>query len=133
MKQVHYMLSGGVQISASTETHNQALKIELLVFINQVGLAPSYKGNKHRNFEDFWNTITARLPSDRELDDKSKFDALGKAITCLQAGKLLVLIIGRLIYGLDVSLLEVTTAAYIILALLSYTFWFKKPYNIAIY
>lgn len=133
MKQIHYLLSGGVQISASTEDHNKALEIELLVIIDQVGLVPSYSGNKHQEFRKFWNTVIARLPSDSELDDKSKSDIVGKAITCLQAGKSLVLIIGRLIYGLEISLLEVTTAAYTILALLSYAFWYKKPYNIATY
>ena len=44
-----------------------------------------------------------------------------------------MLITGRLVYGLDVSLLEVTTAAYIALTLLAYLFWFKKPYNVATY
>lgn len=133
MKQVHYFLSGGVQISASTEHHNRALEVELLVFIDQVGLVPSISGNKHEKFQNFWNKVIARVPSDRELDDKSKSDVVDKAITFLQAGKSPVLIVGCLVYGLEISLLEVTTAAYIILALLSYTFWFKKPYNIATY
>ena len=133
MKQAHYILSGGVQISASTEHHDRVLEVELLIFINQVGLAPSYSGNKHSNFRDFWDTVIAKLPSDRDLDDKSKSDVVGKAITCLQVAKTLVLIIGRLVYGLDVSLLEVTTAAYIALTLLAYLFWFKKPYNVATY
>ncbi len=133
MKQVHYLLSGGVQISASTEHHHRVLEVELLVFINQVGLAPSHSSKKHPDFQEFWDTVIAKLPSDRDLDDKSKSDVVGKAITCLQAAKTLVLIIGRLIYRLDVSLLEVTTAAYIALTLLAYLSWFKKPYNVATY
>lgn len=133
VKQAHYLLSGGVQISASTKDHNKALEIELLVFINQVALAPSDGGKMHQKFHPFWDTVIAKIPSDRELDDKSKSDTVGKGITCVQAGKSLALIIGRLVYGLEISLLEVTTAAYIILALISYTFWFKKPYNIATY
>ena len=133
MKQVHYLLSGGMQISASTEHHDRVLEVELLVFINQVGLAPSHSSEKHPDFQKFWDTVIAKLPSDRDLDDKSKSDVVGKAITCLQVAKSLVLIIGRLIYGLDVSLLEVTTAAYIALTLLAYLFWFKKPYNVATY
>ena len=133
LKQVHYLLAGGVQISISTEEHDKILEIELLVFINQVGLAPFGSGSNHRHFRLFWNTVMGQLPSDRELDDKSKSDVIGKTITSLQAAKSLVLIIGRLVYGLDVSLLEVTTAAYIALALVSYTFWFKKPYNVATY
>lgn len=50
MKQVHYLLSGGVQISASTEHHDRVLEVELLVFINQVGLAPSHSSEKHPDF-----------------------------------------------------------------------------------
>lgn len=135
MKQAHYLLSGGVQISASTEHHDRVLEVELLVFINQVGLAPSpsHSSKRHQDFQEFWDTVIAKLPSDRDLDDKSKSDIVGKAITCLQAAKSLVLIIGRLIYGLNISLLEVTTASHIALTLLAYLFWFKKPYNITTY
>ena len=133
MKQVHYLLTGGVQISASTEHHDRVLEVELLVFINQVGLAPSHNCKKHPDFQVFWDTVIAKLPLDRDLDDKSKSDVVGKAITCLQVAKPLVLITGRLVYSLDVSLLEVTTAAYIALTLLAYLFWFKKPYNVATY
>ena len=133
MKQVHYLLAGGLQINASSEHHNRAVEIEFLVFVDQVGLAPSYSCKRHPKFYEFWNAVIASLPSDEALDDKSKSDLVGKAFTCIQAGKSLVLIFGRLIYGLEVSLLEVTTAAYIVMALISYVFWFKKPYNIATY
>lgn len=45
-------------------------------------------------------------------------------MTSLEADKSLVIIIGRLIYGLDISLLEITTAAYIASVILPYAFWF---------
>lgn len=83
MKQVHYLLSGGVQISASTEHHDRVLEVELLVFINQFGLAPSHSSKRHPDFQEFWDTVIAKLLPDRDLDDKSKSDIVGKAITCL--------------------------------------------------
>ena len=42
LKQIHYLLSGDMQISISTEEHNQALEIELLMFIEHERLAPSH-------------------------------------------------------------------------------------------
>lgn len=81
----------------------------------------------------FWWSIVSNLPCDRELDDKSKSSPVAKVITCLQAGKTLVLILNRLAQRLEVSLLEVATVAYIVVTVLSYIFWFSKPYDIQLH
>ncbi|KAK4113185.1 hypothetical protein N656DRAFT_752331 [Canariomyces notabilis] len=52
--------------------------------------------------------------SDEELWDKSKQDTLTKAITCLQAGYLVLQCIGRAIQGLDVTTLELSTVAIVV-------------------
>lgn len=43
MKQIHCLPSGGGQISSSTEDHKKALKIELLVFVDQVKMSRCFK------------------------------------------------------------------------------------------
>lgn len=58
---------------------------------------------------------------------------IGKMITCMQTGKALVLVIGRLVQHFDISLPEAVTIPCITLTLLSCGFWFRKPYEIAVH
>lgn len=134
LKQIHLIMSGGLQVSASTEEHSRSLELEFLILIEREGLTPDrYRKARHPHFQEFWDSVSSCLPSDREIDDRSKSDILGKVVTCFQALNVLALIIGRLIKQLDVSLLEIATSSYIALALISYIFWIRKPYNLATY
>ena len=65
-----------------------------------------------------------------DIDAASHIDILSKLVTCTQAGWTGIQIIARLVEGLDVSLIEVITAGFILTAIISYWNWLKKPYNI---
>ena len=64
------------------------------------------------------------------IDAASHIDILSKLVTCTQAGWTGIQIIARLVERLDVSLLEIITAGFILTAIVSYVNWLKKPYNI---
>ena len=95
--------------------------------------APTFKSDCKRL------TLTARgvaLLADCELlpdierkflDDKSKSDGLSKFIACVQAAWLIVQVIGRLILGLQVTLLEINTLGHVLCALVIYVLWWHKP------
>jgi hypothetical protein len=61
------------------------------------------------------------------IKDKSKADALTKTLVCLQAGWMIVQIVGRLTTYKPVTLLEVNTLGHIFCAFVVYVSWWKKP------
>lgn len=65
-----------------------------------------------------------------DITDKSKADSLAKTLACLQAGWMVVQVIGRAVLGLHVTLLEVNTLGHVICALLTYLLWWNKPRQI---
>lgn len=64
------------------------------------------------------------------LQNPGKANAIGKAITCVQAIWFCSQCIARLSGSLAVSLLELNTFAHCISALLIYIFWWDKPYDV---
>jgi hypothetical protein len=64
------------------------------------------------------------------IKDKSKADALGKILVCLQAGYMIFQVIGRLAARLPITLLEVNTLGHVLCALTMYAFWFRKPLGV---
>ena len=66
----------------------------------------------------------------RDIEDKSKADAVTKILSCLQAAWLMLQIIGRVKQALPVTELETNTLAHVICAFLIYVLWFRKPYRI---
>lgn len=60
-------------------------------------------------------------------DDRSKTNMIGKIITCMKTGKVLVLVIGRLVQHFDISLLEAVTIACITLTYSPVVFGFASP------
>ena len=64
------------------------------------------------------------------LKDKSKSDGLSKLIACVQAAWLIVQVVGRLVLGLQVSLLEINTLGHVFCALLIYVLWWHKPQGV---
>lgn len=76
-----------------------------------------------------YRTIHRALPSDEDIGDMSKLDTLGRLITCAQATWFAVTIVGRLTSHIGISMLEVTTMAYVLLAMVSYAAWWSKPYD----
>ena len=65
-----------------------------------------------------------------DIDDKSKADWLAKLLAVLQMGRFLFGAISRLAAHFPISPLESVTCAYVLCTLLTYVFWFHKPYNV---
>ncbi|KAG7087609.1 hypothetical protein E1B28_013558 [Marasmius oreades] len=79
-----------------------------------------------KNFRDF------KFPSisEREIQDRSKGDALSKALIFLHTSWFLLQVLARPISGLPVTELELVMVAVASLNILAYGFWFKKPLNV---
>ncbi|KAK0616985.1 hypothetical protein B0T14DRAFT_498097 [Immersiella caudata] len=80
-------------------------------------------------------TVLARsgmLPdiSKESITDKSKADALAKALVITQASWLILQCIMRFANGLHVTALELNTLAHAVCALLIYALWWHKPLDI---
>jgi hypothetical protein len=71
------------------------------------------------------------FPTVEEIEDKSKADVLGKAVTCFQILWFLTQSIARYPSHLQISPLELATVSYITMAIIAYIFWWKKPYAVA--
>ena len=70
-------------------------------------------------------------PDDELIDAHARSDWLGKSVTVAQALWTVAQISSRAAEQLDISLLEFMTVGYLTVALISYVFWFPKPYNLA--
>lgn len=66
----------------------------------------------------------------QSIKDRSKADTFTKSIAGLQAGYLVVQLIGRLASGLFITLLEINAFGHALCALIIFWFWLKKPYDI---
>lgn len=64
------------------------------------------------------------------IADKSKADPPGKIVLSIQAGYLIIQVIGRLIASLPVTILELNTLGHVLCAPTMYAFWFHKPLGI---
>ncbi|KAL4261375.1 hypothetical protein AB1N83_008264 [Pleurotus pulmonarius] len=65
-----------------------------------------------------------------EIDDKSKGDALAKAIVVIQTSYFLIQLLARVARRLTITKLEIMTLAYALLCGMLYAFWWHKPYNV---
>ncbi|KAK3313239.1 hypothetical protein B0H66DRAFT_578353 [Apodospora peruviana] len=79
-------------------------------------------------------SFLGRLPQIQEsqIEDKSKADWMAKAIICMQAGWMVVQVLGRAIKQMPVSLLEVNTCGHVACALAIYLLWWSKPLDIQV-
>ena len=62
----------------------------------------------------------------------SKADSLTKMITCFQALWFVTQVVSRLVENRAVTLLEVSTCAYVFSAFITYLCWWKKPQNCSV-
>lgn len=60
----------------------------------------------------------------------SKTDSLTKIIACIQALWFAAQIMSRLVEGRAITLLEVSTCAYVLCTFVGYAAWWKKPQNV---
>lgn len=91
---------------------------------------------------ELFGTITSRgiallarcghLPIIQQEDivDKSKSDGIAKSVACLQAGWMIVQILGRVALNLPVTLLEINTLGHILCDFIIYVLWWHKPQTI---
>jgi hypothetical protein len=92
---------------------------------------PSFRVNsKHTHWLVCQDYIDFPAFTDEELWDKSKQDTLTKAITCLQAGYLVLQCIGRAVRGLDVTRLELSTVAIVVCSIMTSICWLRKPHDV---
>lgn len=68
--------------------------------------------------------------SEKDIEDKSKSDSLGKLITCWQAAYFAIQCVVRLASGLDATLLELNVFGHAICALIIYAIWWKKSKDV---
>lgn len=68
-----------------------------------------------------------KLISEEQVNSSAKSDALTKLITCMQALWFATQVISRLCQYHTVTLLEVSTLAYVFCAVTAYAAWWKKP------
>ena len=68
--------------------------------------------------------------SEAQITDRSRADALSKALVCTQAAYVLVQVLARLRAALPVTLLEINTVCHIVCAFAMYSFWFHKPLDV---
>jgi len=74
--------------------------------------------------------IRARLPSDEEIEARSKSNLLTKCLTVSQILWFTTQATARHFQHKDVSLLEVSILAYICLAIITYAFYLRKPQDV---
>jgi len=79
-------------------------------------------------------SFLGRLPRIEESDirDKSKADWMAKSIICLQAGWMVVQVLGRAIKGMPISMLEINTCGHVACALVMYLLWWSKPLDVEV-
>jgi hypothetical protein len=120
--QSFYALMGGFAFS----THDLPPEKKFLPCAREVAIL-QLKGLKYVAEHD--PSIIPDL-SKEEILDKSKAGGLEKAMICAQAVWFLIQLIARIGQGLPICLLEISTAAHAICALLIYILWWDKPMRI---
>ncbi|KAK8102193.1 hypothetical protein PG984_015339 [Apiospora sp. TS-2023a] len=68
--------------------------------------------------------------TEAQIMDKSKKESIGKAIVCIQVVWAVAQVVSRLAAKLPVTLLELSTIGHIAHAIVMYTLWWYKPYNV---
>ena len=69
-------------------------------------------------------------PTSKEIQDKSKSDALSKTIAVVQTLWFVIQCITRSIRGLAITELEIMTLAYTVITVAMYVVWWHKPRNV---
>ena len=73
-----------------------------------------------------WVSQLSRI-SENQIESLAKSDTLSKLFACVQALWFVTEVISRLIKHQAVTLLEVSTTAYVLCAVIAYAAWWKKP------
>ena len=132
-KQAFYLIAGGIDVDCfyrplkHTDGTNASMTMDMLCYdlINHEQI--NIDGKK-----PLLESIRKDIPKNEELDALSRADVITKIITLTQAVYFLVQVVARLVWKLDVSPLEVFTVGFVGITLMTYCFWFRKPYHIGL-
>ena len=127
LKQAFYVIAGSLEIECYDDDDNKLEGLDMTELLDDMRFA---KLTPQHTLQQIFDCINSHLPSDTQIDAESKADWVSKLIACTQSVWLVVQVIGRLAQHLDVALIEVVSAAFVVTALVAYAFWFHKPYNI---
>ncbi len=112
---------GGLCLRSPSGRHLQLGATEIIRAVER-----SHNGDKQTINHIDWMSEFEELTAD-QINDLAKSDTLTKLIACGQALWLVTQVVSRLLHHQAVTLLEVSTCAYVSCALLSYAAWWKKP------
>ncbi|KAG2069345.1 hypothetical protein BDR04DRAFT_1156711 [Suillus decipiens] len=74
--------------------------------------------------------IDAPALTEKQIDDKSKGNAVSKGLVMLQVAWFVMQLIARVIYHLEITQLEVGTLTFAVLNFLTYALWWNKPLDV---
>ena len=94
--------------------------------VNEFSFVPSLTSTEAFGEPELWN-IDMRIFSEDDIKAQSKADSVTKMIACFQALWFVTQVISRVAEGRAVTLLEVSTCAYVFSAFVAYVAWWKKP------
>ena len=112
---------GGICLKSPSGRYQQIGKDEVIK-----AMKSSRSHDNHQDDPSDWISELEKLTED-QIKEVAKSDTLSKLIACGQALWLATQVVSRLYQHRAVTLLEVSTCAYVSCALLSYAAWWKKP------
>ncbi|KAK4905586.1 hypothetical protein LTR66_017797, partial [Elasticomyces elasticus] len=115
LQQSFFVLMGGIQV------RNDHVVDYASEFVTPYAIV------KRQDLEDFASAglLHELIPlSKAEVQDRSKAQPLAKILSCLQAAYLLFTLLGRRVAHLEITELEITTLAHVLITLCIYGFWF---------
>lgn len=112
---------GGVCLKSPSGIHTQIGTAEVIK-----ALRNSQSKSRQTNNHSDWTLELNNLTED-QIKDLAKLDTLTKLIACGQALWLVTQVVTRICQRQAITLLEVSTCAYVSCALVSYAAWWKKP------
>lgn len=125
------------RVQATMDDTNLTWTMSMAFYVLSGGCVYRYRDDKHCPLKQDTISYLAKhdseslLPLQRAiLQNPGNSNAIGKAITCVQAFWFCSQCIARIGDNLAVSLLELDTFAHCISALLIYVFWWDKPYDV---
>jgi hypothetical protein len=84
-----------------------------------------------KSYDEKWFHELKNISEDR-IKDSATSDNIAKSLACLQVVWLATQVASRSAHHQAVTLLEVSTMAYVMCALIAYGFWWNRPQNCAI-
>ena len=112
---------GGVCLRSPSGTHLQITNEDVVQTMKR-----SSSDGKQTVDSPAWISELEKLPEDH-IKGLAKSDTTSKLIACGQGLWLVTQVVSRLRQHQAVTLLEVSTCAYVLCAILSYAVWWKKP------